>query len=373
VALAVRALALAASHRFVVDIVRYHRVASHVLDVSWNPYLAPRLFPYPPVWVWAEAAAEWMARRTALPFPVLVKLPVMAADLALVLLLARWGRARGGRARRAGWIYALHPVVVLVGGFHGQFESLALLCVVLALLALERGRLDASALALAAGIAVKSFPVLLLPVLLPAVPPGRRVRYAALATLPVALILLPFAIDAPSALARELFAYGGVADFGWIGAWRGLVWWTTGVLVRSEPRHWGDAVPATKLVFLAVEAALVLAIARRRLAWTPLESALAVFLAFQAFYGALSAQYLAWVLPLGALRPDRPFAVHGAFATVALAGFYLFLAPGVLLAPEQTLVPRVWAGGLWVLGTSATLLVAFAWLAALVFEARRPA
>ena len=46
-------------------------------------------------------------------------------------------------------------------------------------------------------------------------------RYAALALAPGALLLLPFAIADAGALRRELLAYGGIADFGWTGVWRG--------------------------------------------------------------------------------------------------------------------------------------------------------
>lgn len=370
-ALAVRVAAILLCSRMVADVERYHRVATHVLDVSPNPYLAPRLYPYPPVWVGFEAGAEWVARRTALPFPVLVKLPVLAADLALVVLLARWGAARGGSARHAGWLYALHPVAVLVGAVHGQFEALALLAVAGALVLLQARRRTASALALAAGVALKSFPILLLPVLLLLVPRGERLRYAALATAPVALLLLPFAWMDAGALGRELFGYGGVADFGWIGVWRGVTWMTTGALVRSAARFWASPVGLAKVVFLAAYAALVVALARDRLRLDAEGRSLAVLLAFQVFYGALSAQYLAWVLPLGCLRPGRAFAVYSAAATAALAGFYVFLAPGVLLPADQVWVPRTLAGVAWALGSLATLAAAAAWLVELVLEDRR--
>jgi hypothetical protein len=189
----------------------------------------------------------------------------------------------------------------------------------------------------------------------------------------VALVLLPFVILDREALTRELFAYGGVADFGWIGVWRGYVWMTTGALVRSAARFWSSPVSLAKLAFLAAFAALVVAVARRRLRWDAWDAALAVFLAFLSSYGALSAQYLLWVVPLGVLRPGRAFAVYSLAATAALCGFYLFLAPGVLLPPDQAWIPRAIAGLGWVWGAAATLAAALAWLAALVREGRTPA
>ena len=356
-AFVVRLAAILLSDRVVADVLRYRRVAAHVLDVSWNPYLAKALYPYPPVWVWVEAGCEWLARHSGLSFAVLVKLPVLAAEVGIVALLARWGAARGGAARWAPWIYALHPVAVLIAGFHGQFDSLALLMVLLAVRAAERGRHDAAALALAAGIAVKSFPILVAPVLLLRVTgSGARVRFLALALLPVAALLVPYLAHDASAVARELFGYGGVADFGWIGVWRGLRWMIDGTLGRAEARHWGALIPAAKILFLAAYAAVL---ARRRAGGDLVGTVLAVFVAFQAFYGALSAQYLLWVVPLAVLRPDRWLALHAAAATVGLVGFYLFLAPGVLTPAEARMEP---AGTVWVIGAAASLLVSIAWL-----------
>jgi hypothetical protein len=93
-----RLLAILVSDRVVADVERYRRVAAHVLDVSWNPYQAARLYPYPPLWVWVEAGCEWLARHSGLSFAVLVKLPVLAAEIGIVVLLAGWGGTRGGGA-----------------------------------------------------------------------------------------------------------------------------------------------------------------------------------------------------------------------------------------------------------------------------------
>jgi hypothetical protein len=368
----VRAVAALLSDRLVADVLRYRKVATHVLDVSWNPYLAPRLYPYPPVWVWIEAAAEWICRQTGLSFALLVKTPVVAADVALVAVLDAWGRERGGAARWAGWIYAVHPVSVLVTGFHGQFDALALLPAVLALRAHHAGRRDESALWLAAAIAVKSFPVLLLPVLLLAPskegggpPAGAAVRYVVLALAPAVLLLAPYAWADLGALRRELLGYGGVADFGWIGVLRGVHWLGTGVLARSEASHWAALVTAGKVLTLGALVLVGVTLARRP-SGDPPRTALIVFLAFNVFYGALSAQYLLWPVPLGVLLPGRLLGLHALAATVGLVGFYLFLAPGVLADGP----PLAAAGPPWVVGAAAVWAASVVWLVA---EVRRAA
>jgi hypothetical protein len=331
--------------------------------VSWNPYEAPRLYPYPPVWVWAEAGSEWVARHTGWSFAVLVKLPVLAADMAIVALLAA-GRTKSGRGLAPAWIYALHPVSVLVGAFHGQFDAIALFFVLLAVFAFEAGRRDASALALAAAIALKSFPVLLLPVFLltPGLTVRGRMRFAALAVVPVVLLLVPYALADFGALRRELFGYGGIADLGWIGFWRGLRLLHTGVLSRSEAPFWGGLVAVSKILTVLAEAALLAAIASRRVRWPLAQACLAALLAFLVFYGSVSAQYLLWVVPFGVWFPDRFAAVHGIVSAMALVGLYSFLAPGILSPGPSAVLARPQAAVLWVVGTGAVLLASAAWL-----------
>jgi hypothetical protein len=354
--------------RLVADVLRYHRVGSHLLDVSWNPYVAPRLYPYPPLWMFVEGASEWLARHLGWSFAVIVKLPGVAADVVIVLLLARWG-APG--APRAAWLYALSPVALLITGAHGQFDALPLLCVLLALHEQAGGRHDRSALALAAGIALKSFPVLLLPVLCMRLPDAvARVRYTALAILPVAALLVPFAVADVGALRRELVGYGGVADFGWVGVWRGLLWLVTGTLRRSLAAEWPVAVSVSKILFLAAYAGLLVWMWRLRARLDAPRAALVVLLAFSVLYGALSAQYLLWVVPLGCLLSPLATVWHGAAAAIGLAGFYLFLAPGVMWPAPGPLTESA-AGVLWVAGALGTLVVSARWLAADLRRLRR--
>jgi len=293
---------------------------------------------------------------------------VIAADTGIVALVGRaagWGLA----APLAAWLYALHPVSLLVSGAHGQFDAIPLGFLLLAVLLAERGRADASALALGAGIAAKSFPILALPFLALAAAPGAwraAARYAVLALAPGALLLLPFALADAQALRRELIGYGGIADFGWAGVVRGVEWLASGVLPRSEARFWPVAAPVSRLVFLAGWAALATACARRRLELAPRRAVLAVLLSFAVLYGLQSAQYLLWVVPFALLRPGRAAALHAAAASLGLLGFYLLLAPGVLRSAPLDAGARALAGGAWLLGAAATLLVCAVWLAQLV-------
>jgi len=193
-----------------------------------------------------------------------------------------------------------------------------------------------------------------------------------------ALVLLPFAIADFGSLRRELFAYGGIADFGWTGVLRGAEWLATGALPRSEASLWPVASFLSKALFLAAWAGLVLAVRSGRLRLGAERAILATLLAFSSLYGLQSAQYLLWVVPLGLLRPGRPdhsrepmsagAALHAAAATAGLVGFYLFLAPGTLLPAALEGGAALLAGRLWLGGAAATLAVSCFWLATVVRE-----
>jgi hypothetical protein len=371
VALVLRAAVMLACDGVVADVERYQKVGRHLLDVSWNPYETQRLYPYPPPWAAVEAGALWLERHGIGRFAVNVKLPVLLADLAMVAVFAQ-ASALGMASSGAAWLYAFHPVSLLIGSAHGQFDAIPLVFLLAAVLLLERGRRDASALALAAGIASKSFPVLALPFLALAGGASAQaaVRYAVLALAPGAVMLAPFAAIDPVALRRELFGYGGIADFGWTGVLRGAEWLATGVLPRSEARFWPTAAAMSRELFLLAWAALVVAVGARRLKLPARRAVLLVLLAFSFCYGLQSAQYLLWVVPLALLRPDPAVAAHAAAASAALLGFYVFLAPGVLWPATLGGDSLGIAGRVWLFGSATTLAVVAAWLGGVLREAK---
>ena len=75
-------------------------------------------------------------------------------------------------------------------------------------------------------------------------------------------------------------------------------------------------------------------------------------------------------MPLGLLRPGRAAAAYAVAATAGLAGFYLFLAPGVLTATPLEGPALAWSGRAWLLGAAATLAASGTWLVGLLRGAR---
>ena len=111
---------------------------------------------YPPL-------AEQVFKFTARWFPAAAafKLPMELCDIAVMILLAVWLRAEGGRAYQLA-VYAWNPLVIVEFAASGHSDALALAALVAAFMILKSRR-TLSTLLLAAATLLKSFPILLFP------------------------------------------------------------------------------------------------------------------------------------------------------------------------------------------------------------------
>jgi hypothetical protein len=166
------------------DLHRY-RWDARLQQAGWNPYAVrpddPRLealrsedwrsipgrdIPsiYPPLAQLTFRAALALGQAAGTPQAELIrmKLPFLAADLAIVGLLAWWVRATRGRNVQLA-VYAWNPLVVFEFAASGHLDALAALAVFAACLVIIRGHPAVSTLLLAAAALVKVFPVALAP------------------------------------------------------------------------------------------------------------------------------------------------------------------------------------------------------------------
>ncbi len=111
---------------------------------------------YPPL---AEQVFKYTARY--LPATAAFKLPMELCDIVVMILLAIWLRAEGGRAYQLV-IYAWNPLVVIEFAGSGHSDALALAALVGAFLIIKSRR-TVSTLLLAVATLLKSFPILLFP------------------------------------------------------------------------------------------------------------------------------------------------------------------------------------------------------------------
>src|SRR5438067_4084830 len=96
------------------------------LLLNGENFYSTELHNWPPLWIYFLSAIWLVHAATGLSFAFLVKLPAIAADAFIVVLLYRAGLRFGWSARAAtltALAYALHPIAVFISGYHGQFDS----------------------------------------------------------------------------------------------------------------------------------------------------------------------------------------------------------------------------------------------------------
>jgi hypothetical protein len=338
---AVLAVALAVRLAFVIwmpaaahsaDAEAWEAVA-RVLDAGVNPYAATSFLNWPPLWLLCIAAMSGLSHTLGVPFFRVLQATLILIELgALALAWALLRRVRP-QADAARWVLfglALNPVAVLLTCQHCNFDGLVALTVLGFTLALGRFHctdaptdwLEACFL-LGLGVATKTVPVVLIPLLVPgACSLGLR-RWV----LGMALVLGPAAFGlgilyalSPEAIARNVFAYRSLPGF---YGFTGLL--DLGGFLEAEQR-------AARLVapLFAVVLAWLIAALRKRPTLprrTTLLGAALLLFAVPVLGPGYAPQYLGWVLPLlvvlAALPVPRLRAPLAVFAAVALPTYLL--------------------------------------------------
>jgi sugar lactone lactonase YvrE len=300
-------------------------------------YEIPNVFPYTPMSLFMPAFALQLSEWLHQPFHLVMKIYPLLGDLgsaSIVYLLGRrcWA---SGRAVLLGLFFALNPVSILITALHGNIMPLSVFFAFWAYYLLDHPERERtyvlSALALGMGIGLRSWPVLLVPLLLR---PGQlrwrqRLVYLVVAGLPAALTLAPYLVVNFSGIKHEAFEYKSVADLGWVGAWRAYYFLQTGT--REAP-HTAAWLSSSRFYFLEAYGAVVVA------AWVVpalLDTAGWIATALLLNYtvmGGMAAQYYSWVLPFLIGYPAY-YAVFSLIAAGALITFYLALHPGIVLGP----------------------------------------
>ncbi len=315
----------------------YRRLAVAVRNGD-NLYAYPNTFPYTPYSQFIPLAILKISEATGLPYAFVLKGCLSLVDGVTALLILGYLRWRGvAFARSSLWAmaWALNPMSILISAFHGNLMASVPCLVLAAYVSAEVGRhgkgrttlLAISALLLGLAIAMRTYPVLLLPVfvLLYARTIGEVGAFIALAGLPAVVSSLPYLIYTREAFLHEILAYGGVPDFGWLSVRRSVAH-----LVLNAGAPVPDVLWArTKELFLGGYLAACLAMPLFRRASFGRALMIAPLL-FYALYGGVSAQYLLWVLPFAVILRERltlPFTILG---TAAMVSFYLIYYPGVL-------------------------------------------
>jgi Glycosyltransferase family 87 len=275
----------------------------HVYEVLMGP-LDDARWPYPTGFFPVAGLAGAVSGATGLAYTSLIRLPAIVADAVIALIvqdfLAR--RGAGERARIAATaLVALGPSFIVISGYHGQIDSLAILPALAAVAIWDRVQESRRALyaglLIGAGAAVKTTPAVMLLALLPSVRSPREAAtlVGAAAAVPLAA-LAPWLVTSPDEVAEAL-RYRGFPG-------------TSGLSIVLQPEFGEQLVrlvepnAVVELIYergqLIVVAALVAVtafVARRRPELGPAERATLIWLAFYIVTPASFFQYLVWGLP----------------------------------------------------------------------------
>jgi Glycosyltransferase family 87 len=330
-------LVLAAGFRGNYDSESFRIVADAVLS-GQNVYAATERYNYSPVWAFVVAGLWRLTKPDFARFVFALGLLATAADLAGAVLVHRIARRLGrspGEAWRAGLLFFANPVSVLAASAHGQFDGLAILpllgAILVALagegLANRRRRGRATAL-LAVSLLVKhitAFHPLLF---------WRRLRRPGLSD---AALLVPYA-----AFAASFLPFAGAAGAIWQNV---VVYGAKGAkpsaltALLEIPVH---ARPVLLAIFLA---AVIWALRAGRREELP-RAALLLWLAMLVALPTYGIQYLVWPLAVGALYPSAGLGVYVLVGAIFHSSWSLELAWPISVSALATwLAAAIWLGG----------------------------
>jgi Gpi18-like mannosyltransferase len=371
-ALALRLWLAFASQGAAYDIESYRIQGQAVLN-GQNIYTVTYRYPYLPLWMYVPAASLVLSSWTGLPFHFWVKLPEILADLGIGWLLLCWPQPRGvRRAEVRAALYLFNPVVLLVSAAHGQFDSIAIFLVLLsAWLLIEHQswmKEISSALGLGIAIALKGFPILLLPAFVLSLSAWTHILlYGIVAVGILGLVVLPYLAPSGGRILNIILAYNSVSDhsYGYLLNYATPLakQWLVGVRSISRWLQGSATLVVTSLS----------AIGHQPIEWR----ITLVLIAIYAVSPGLASQQMIWVLPFLVLVQRHSIWIYTAFSTVALVLFYGQYFPAVLLlstawSGQWLALGRLAAEAGWWLCVVGVLLTTLVRIALEVLPVRRP-
>ena len=334
VALALRLGLAYASPGASYDIESY-RIQAQAVWAGQNIYEVTYRHPYPPLWMYWPAVALKLSEATNLPFHFWVKGPAIAADLGIGWLLFAWSPAASTtQRRRRAMGYLFNPIVLIISAMHGQFDSAVIAFILLAARWSVDRQLIRSALSLSVAVALKGFPVLLLPVFLIGLASwGQAALYAALTASVFVLISAPYFAVSGRRLLGIVLSYNSTSDHSYGYVLRELK--INGAAV-TEPLWVTLRSIARWLQGAATLGVMAISVWRK---W-PLERRVAaMFVAMYAVSPGLASQQMLWIVPFLILtRHRRALLIYTVISTAALILFYACYFPDVIF------LPAAWSG-----------------------------
>lgn len=324
--------------------------------------------PYLPMQMYWIGLAFYLQLKTAVPFVVLVKLlPVFidAGITAVVFQTCRRWQKTNSEAVVWALLFALNPIAILVSAYHGQFDSLPVLLLLLAWYWTEFGQRSwRSATALGFAILNKSWPVVMLPItLIRNLNWKYWIIYSSIAlSIPVLFTVAYVLIlnTDPAPMLRRALTHTGPNGYWGISALLAVV---KKQLPAFEPIY--DTMVAWRRWFILVAGMFALW-------WTRKETLLAalttIILAVFTVSSGIGIQWLLWVVPLAILDAE-----HGWLKWYSLTGMIFLLVQlyGLHMYPWlYELFPKETADTIFRLGSIPAWFTVALWTASRIMRGK---
>jgi Gpi18-like mannosyltransferase len=286
-----------------------------------NPYLTLGARSNIPPLSHFENAGLIMLFGSGAAMVIAYKLIVAFFSGCTVLLLYRIVKLQGWSERRAllgCTIFAVHPVLLLIDGVHGNIDTVVIYLIVLAiyLLSLPRRRELFAAFAIGMAIALKHYAAFIMLVLLFHKSVQHKVRFFLVAAAPVTMVFLPFlfSLESIKAIINVVFLYN--PGFGNWGLSLLLTQAGLGSLLSSA------AGVLFQHVWKAILLAAVLLVAWQFRKRDLFAGALAMFLVILVFAQGIGIQYYAWIIALSIIAWSLESILVSVLTTISAVGFY---------------------------------------------------
>ena len=303
-------------------------------------------------------AATFLNLTTSLPFILWIKLPAVLADVSIVAVIytafRRWGESDNTAVFWA-LLYALNPITVLVSAYHGQFDAISVLLLLLAWYAWYFGaHIKRSASFLGFGILNKSWPVVFFPIVFIRLSNHRQRLIYTLCTFGIPLIFTTayvflFSSD-PTPMLRRALTHSGVAGY-----------WGASLLIYLFGKPFFDPDQIWPAV-LTVQRFLIILVGILVLWWTRLQSALdallTIILSIFAVTLGIGIQWLLWPIAFAILAREQRwlkwYTIAGTLMMfVHLYGLHMYPSARELLGTQQAdILLRISSFPVWIITIS---------------------
>lgn len=270
-----------------------YRIVAGIMEDGGNVYAETERYNYGPIWSYVLALLQNVSEL----FPD----PEAAFRIALVTLLTLadvgiWAILHRRYGRIAGFVFFLNPVSIVITGFHNQFDNLAILAGLAAMLVYSVAALP-GLLLLGVSLTVKHI-LLAFPLWLAVKEKGWEMKLSALVVPPAVLAVsfAPFLGEGRSGIVSNVFLYRG----------------------HDNAPFWHAVLPAQLQSWISPFALLAAVLVVLAFVWRrrdPVDLVLLYLLTIVLFAPAIANQYLALAIPAIAAFPSLAFVPYQVLST----------------------------------------------------------